>query len=252
MRHLLTAVLGMALAGTAMAADQAPTVTPSTDSSPGVGTSGDIHPVNTVCLVCGSAVDLEREPVALYDAESGTWLTVGVDNDAHAEVIRQQPAKYAKAARANSRLSDLDGSASGMAADEDGKPADVSEVDPLDRQDRAGAHEFNHPMEGGGFTSGNVGKEAAPESADSAYHRQGRASALHFNRWEQQDQTMSGSSAGMQSGQDEALSPGKPADRRDYDPIDQGRANALMFNQHERDLDDRRQALEEGRRDYAD
>jgi len=256
MRHLLTAVLGMALAAPAMAADQTPSVTSASDPTVGSSaTSGD-RAVNTICPVCGSAVDLQREPVSLYDPQSSSWLKVGVDSDAHAALITQQPDRYAKAARANSRLSDLSGSSSGM--DEAGKDASATADDPLDRQDRAGALEFNQQHNDMmGETSGlQAGKEAMPESADSIQDRQGRAGALEFNRAENDYQTdghdpaMSGSSSGMEP-QQSPLSQGKAADRRDVDPIDNGRASALEFNKHERDLGAREQAIQEGHDEHA-
>ena len=169
MRHILTAVFGMALAGSVIAADQAPTITTS-EPTPQVGTSAD-----------------HGYPTGMHWSDDG----------------------------------------------------------------HASAHGFDHGVDAGAQQDANVGKEASPESADSVFDRQGRANALSFNRSEEQDSAMSGSSAGMEPGE-QAESAGKPADRRDYDPVDQGRANALMFNQHERELDDRSQGMEESHQDHAD
>ena len=84
----------------------------------------------------------------------------------------------------------------------------------------------------------NVGKEAMPDSADSAYARQGRASALTFNRAEggHGDLQTSGSSSGMQP--DSAWgNSGKPAAPNDEDRGN-GRAGALEFNRLEREFED--------------
>ena len=238
MRHLLTAVLGMTVAATAIAADQAPTVTYSPDSAVGGATSGDLQSVNTICPVCGAAADLQREPVSIYDQQNRTWMAVGVDSDAHAALVEKQPERYVQAARTNSLASDVSGTNSGLQGGmHEGKDASAEMVDPLERQDRAGAHEFNQSDSGMASGSGDqsVGKEAMPESADSAYQRQGRASALEFNREENRYQTnghSNGSSSGMQP-DESSESKGKAAERDEYD---NDRAGALEFNKSEREL----------------
>ena len=245
MRHLLTAVFGLALAGTAIAAEQAPTVTPSTTDPAisGPTNSEKLGMVNTICPVCGAAADLQREPVSLYDQQSRTWMGVGVDSDAHAALIQKQPERYVQAARTNTLASDASGTSSGMSpggltsdGSDAGKDASGEVQDPLERQDRAGALEFNQLHSGTASQSSgmNVGKEAMPESADSAFKRQGRANALEFNREENRSQaagSMSGSSSGMQPGKTSA-SQGKAADREEYD---NHRASAIEFNELDRE-----------------
>lgn len=246
MRHLLTAVLGMTLAGTAIAADQAPTVTPSPEPAISGTTSSELDIVNTICPVCGAAADLQREPVSIYDQQNQTWIGVGVDSDAHAALVEKQPERYVQAARSNTLASDASGTSSGMSSSDlsasgtkAGKDASAEEEAALERQDRAGAYEFNQLDSGvTNESSGmNVGKEAMPESADSAYERQGRASALEFNRDEHRDQSdgkMSGSSSGMQPGES-SQNKGKSAVRDEYD---NDRAGALEFNELEREQGD--------------
>jgi hypothetical protein len=239
MRYFLSAALGAALTLPAIAVDQGTSPAPIVSPAPSVGTTtGGMHdPVNTVCPVCGSAVDAERQPIAVWDQQGGQWLAVGVDNDAHAAVIRQQPDKYAMAARQNSRASDLEGatgSTSGLMGGT-GKPAESGNDEAMHRRDRASALEFNE--ERGSDVAAEQPGKGAERDLQEHQDLQNRAGGLEFNP-EQADEAMSsGSSAGMEPSHG-TFNRGKQAESDDLDSAidstDNGRASAVEFNKLER------------------
>lgn len=243
MRTLIPALMGLALAVPALpAADQGGGATVETATT---------QPVNTVCPVCGMKVD-PAQSMQITGPAGGPIAVTHCGQDTCAVAILGQPDRYARAAAADRRASDLGGTSSGIGAGDPnpGKNADTDATS----DHRFDAFEYGNDPAALGTGDGSAGgKPAARE--DYGPVDQDRASALRFNRpgidAAKQRDSSAGSSAGMMpGGRVDPHSAGKPADRRDYDPIDQQRANALYFNQHQRDLEDRREKLQQGHDDY--